>query len=285
MFVFVPLLSPVDDPRDEKVTARLVRGVKGRRHEPPVGSAAMTARRTGGTRGRRSPWSEGASGASPGAGSSIAASCRERRHRGGGRAHRRPPTSIPSGSATGPRRTSRSSAPRVRTLAVLHRTEAEDPALAATVGEAEFVYIADGSPLHLRSVLKDSALFEAILGRAPCRRCARGVGCGGDAPVRPDGRSPGRRVHRRPGCGVEPGGVPLSRHCRRPPPRAFDRAPAARRGPGGDRRRDRARSSVVPSGRSRAPARSPSTVPTARRPTRPARRSKGCPPRSVLTRR
>jgi len=50
-----------------------------------------------------------------------------------------------------------------RTLAVLHRTEAEDPALAATVSEARFVYITDGSPLHLRSVLKDSALFEAIL--------------------------------------------------------------------------------------------------------------------------
>ena len=52
---------------------------------------------------------------------------------------------------------------KVRTLAVLHRTEAEDPAIAKAVRSAKFVYIADGSPLHLRSVLKESALFEALL--------------------------------------------------------------------------------------------------------------------------
>jgi cyanophycinase len=51
----------------------------------------------------------------------------------------------------------------VRTLAVLHRTEAEDPDIAAIVRAAKFVYLADGSPLHLRSVLKGSVLFEAIL--------------------------------------------------------------------------------------------------------------------------
>jgi cyanophycinase len=51
----------------------------------------------------------------------------------------------------------------VRTLAVLHRAEAEDPELAAIARKARFVYLADGSPLHLRSVLKDSALFDAIL--------------------------------------------------------------------------------------------------------------------------
>jgi cyanophycinase len=51
----------------------------------------------------------------------------------------------------------------VRTLAVLHRTEAEDPELAALARKARFVYLADGSPLHLRSVLKGSALYEAIL--------------------------------------------------------------------------------------------------------------------------
>ena len=51
----------------------------------------------------------------------------------------------------------------VRTLAVLHRPEADDPATAAVVRKAKFVYLADGSPLHLRSVLKDSALFEALL--------------------------------------------------------------------------------------------------------------------------
>jgi cyanophycinase len=51
----------------------------------------------------------------------------------------------------------------VRALPVLHRTEAEDPEIAATVRKAKFVYLADGSPLHLRSVLKESALFDALL--------------------------------------------------------------------------------------------------------------------------
>ena len=51
----------------------------------------------------------------------------------------------------------------VRTLPVLHRTEAEDHAVARAVRSAKFVYLADGSPLHLRSVLKESALFEALL--------------------------------------------------------------------------------------------------------------------------
>jgi cyanophycinase len=48
-------------------------------------------------------------------------------------------------------------------LMVLHRAEAEDHKIAATVRKAHFVYLSDGSPLHLRSVLKDSALFEAML--------------------------------------------------------------------------------------------------------------------------
>jgi len=52
---------------------------------------------------------------------------------------------------------------RATVLPVLHRTEAEDAAYAATVRTAKFVYLADGSPLHLRSVLKDSALFDALL--------------------------------------------------------------------------------------------------------------------------
>ena len=50
-----------------------------------------------------------------------------------------------------------------RPLMVLHRREAEDAKTAESVRKARFVYIADGSPLHLRSVLKDSALFEAML--------------------------------------------------------------------------------------------------------------------------
>jgi len=51
----------------------------------------------------------------------------------------------------------------VRVLDVLRRTDAEDATLAEAVRKAKFVHVADGSPLHLRSVLKDSAVFEAML--------------------------------------------------------------------------------------------------------------------------
>ncbi len=66
----------------------------------------------------------------------------------------------------------------VRVLPVLHRTEAEDPALAKVVKAAKLVYIADGSPLHLRSVLKGSALFAALVGayQAGAALAASGAG-------------------------------------------------------------------------------------------------------------
>jgi cyanophycinase len=51
----------------------------------------------------------------------------------------------------------------VRGLMVLHRRESEDKTIAEQVSDAAFVYLADGSPLHLRSVLKDSRLYEALL--------------------------------------------------------------------------------------------------------------------------
>ncbi len=50
------------------------------------------------------------------------------------------------------------------TLPVLNRRDAEDPELVAAVSRAKFVYLADGSPMHLRSVLKGSAIYEAMLG-------------------------------------------------------------------------------------------------------------------------
>jgi cyanophycinase len=50
----------------------------------------------------------------------------------------------------------------VRGLPVLHRTEAADDAMVKAVADARFVFIGDGSPLHLRSVLKDSPLFDAL---------------------------------------------------------------------------------------------------------------------------
>lgn len=53
---------------------------------------------------------------------------------------------------------------KARTLPVLNRRDAEEPKHAEVVRKAKFVYLCDGSPMHLRSVLKDSAVFEAVLG-------------------------------------------------------------------------------------------------------------------------
>ncbi len=50
----------------------------------------------------------------------------------------------------------------VRPCMVLTRSDAGDPDLAATVRAARFVYLSGGSPLHLRSVLKDSAVLHAL---------------------------------------------------------------------------------------------------------------------------
>ena len=51
---------------------------------------------------------------------------------------------------------------QVEGLMVLDRTSANDPGMAAVVRGARFIYLAGGSPLHLKSVLKGSATFEAI---------------------------------------------------------------------------------------------------------------------------
>ena len=50
-----------------------------------------------------------------------------------------------------------------RGLMVLRRADAEDPDHAAAVRNARFLYLSGGSSLHLRSVLKDSPLWEAIV--------------------------------------------------------------------------------------------------------------------------
>jgi cyanophycinase len=52
---------------------------------------------------------------------------------------------------------------KVRGLMVLARPDAEDVENVAVVRDARFVYLGGGSPLHLRSVLKDSALWEALV--------------------------------------------------------------------------------------------------------------------------
>jgi cyanophycinase len=52
---------------------------------------------------------------------------------------------------------------RTKPLMVLHRAEAEDTKVVDAVRGAKALYIADGSPLHLRSVLKGSSLWDAAL--------------------------------------------------------------------------------------------------------------------------
>jgi cyanophycinase len=52
---------------------------------------------------------------------------------------------------------------KVRGLMVLSRPDAEDAANADVVRAARFVYLSGGSPLHLRSVLKDSVVWEALV--------------------------------------------------------------------------------------------------------------------------
>jgi cyanophycinase len=51
---------------------------------------------------------------------------------------------------------------QVQGLMVVDRASSEDPAMAATLRGARFIYLAGGSPLHLKSVLKGSACFEAL---------------------------------------------------------------------------------------------------------------------------
>jgi cyanophycinase len=52
---------------------------------------------------------------------------------------------------------------RARGLMVLGRADAEDASFAAEVRASRFVYLGGGSPMHLRSVLKSSPVWEALL--------------------------------------------------------------------------------------------------------------------------
>lgn len=72
----------------------------------------------------------------------------------------------------------------VEGLMVTSRADAQDDGAAATVGAARFVYLSGGSPLHLRSVLKDSKVFSAL--RAVWREGAVVAGAGAGALVLSD---------------------------------------------------------------------------------------------------
>ena len=125
---------------------------------------------------------------------------------------------------------------QVEGLMVVDRASAEDPGMAATLARARFVYLAGGSPLHLRAVLKKSAVFDALrtawLGGAVVAGAGAGAMVLTDPMVDPRGGAldararSGRQPHRRP---------PLRRRARRrprPEARAHGRH-GARRAAGG----------------------------------------------------
>jgi len=68
---------------------------------------------------------------------------------------------------------------RVEGLMVLTRADAEDRGAAAVVRAARFVYLSGSSPMHLRSVLKNSDVWEALM--AAWRSGAIVVGSSGAA--------------------------------------------------------------------------------------------------------
>ena len=72
---------------------------------------------------------------------------------------------------------------QARGLMVLRHADANDESNAAVVREAGFIYLSGGSPLHLLSVLKGSAVFEALaerlaFGSGRRRLFGRGDGAG-----------------------------------------------------------------------------------------------------------
>lgn len=64
-------------------------------------------------------------------------------------------------------------------LDVLQRSDARHPDVAKALGEARFIYLADGSPLHLRSVLKETPVWEALTHAWEGGAAVAGTGAGG----------------------------------------------------------------------------------------------------------
>jgi cyanophycinase len=67
---------------------------------------------------------------------------------------------------------------QVEGLMVVDRASAEDAGMAAAIAAARFVYIAGGSPLHLRAALKKSAVFDAMRRAWEAGAVVAGAGAG-----------------------------------------------------------------------------------------------------------
>jgi cyanophycinase len=67
---------------------------------------------------------------------------------------------------------------RVEGLMVVDRASAEDAAMAAAVAAARFIYLSGGSPLHLRAVLKKSAVYESLRQAFAAGAVVAGAGAG-----------------------------------------------------------------------------------------------------------
>jgi cyanophycinase len=80
---------------------------------------------------------------------------------------------------------------KVKTLDVLTRPAATDKANVKAVKAAKLVYFSDGSPLHLRSVFKDSPVWDALVAAWNEGTAVAGTGAGamvlGDPMVDPRG--------------------------------------------------------------------------------------------------
>lgn len=65
-------------------------------------------------------------------------------------------------------------------LDVYRRSDAEDPAAAAAVAGATMIYLTGGSPLHARSTLLRTAVWEALAGASAGGATVVGSGAGGN---------------------------------------------------------------------------------------------------------
>ena len=67
---------------------------------------------------------------------------------------------------------------QVEGLMVVDRASSEDAGMAAALAGARFIYLSGGSPLHLRAVLKTSAVFERSCRPSPAGAVVAGAGAG-----------------------------------------------------------------------------------------------------------